>query len=94
MKNAPFSFLEFFAGGGLARIGLGPEWRCAFANDIDAGKCAAYRENFGGDALVEADIAALTIADLPAARADLAWASFPCQDLSLAGARGGLAIGR
>ena len=33
-------------------------------------------------------IATLTAADLPGA-ADLAWASFPCQDLSLAGAGAG-----
>jgi DNA (cytosine-5)-methyltransferase 1 len=36
------------------------------------------------------DIAALTAADLPG-QAELAWASFPCQDLSLAGAGAGLA---
>jgi DNA (cytosine-5)-methyltransferase 1 len=36
---------------------------------------------------------ALTAADLPG-RADLAWASSPCQDFSLAGARAGLAGGR
>ncbi len=84
------TFLEFFAGGGMARSGLGPRWRCLFANDMDAQKCAAYRANFGGDDLVEADIAALGAEALPKTRADLAWASFPCQDLSLAGARAGL----
>ena len=36
-----------------------------------------------------ADVGALTAADLPG-RADVAWASFPCQDLSLAGAYAGL----
>lgn len=87
-------FLEFFAGGGMARAGLGPGWRCLFANDSDAIKCAAYRGNFGGGDLVEADIASLGTADLPATRADLAWASFPCQDLSLAGARAGLSGAR
>lgn len=87
-------FYEFFAGGGLTRLGLGSAWRCLFANDIDPQKCAAYRENFGADALAEGDVAALTLEDLPRARADLAWASFPCQDLSLAGARGGLAAAR
>ena len=87
------TFYEFFAGGGMARIGLGPEWTCLFANDVDAMKCAAYRDNFGGEDLVEADIRTLTAADLPG-RADLAWASFPCQDLSLAGDRRGLAAGR
>lgn len=76
-------FLEFFAGGGMARLGLGPRWRCLFANDFDAAKCAAYRANFGGADLVEADIASLAASDLPRERADLAWASFPCQDLSL-----------
>ncbi|MEQ8936840.1 MAG: DNA cytosine methyltransferase, partial [Amphiplicatus sp.] len=84
------AFLEFFAGGGMARLGLGPRWRCLLANDMDAQKCAAYRANFGGDDLVEADIAALNADALPQTRADLAWASFPCQDLSLAGARAGL----
>ena len=88
------TFLEFFAGGGMARIGLGPGWRCLFANDCNKGKCAAYRDNFGADDLVEADIAALTARDLPARRADLAWASFPCQDLSLAGARAGFSGAR
>ncbi len=92
--HAPYTFLEFFAGGGMARIGLGERWRCAFANDFDGQKCAAYRDNFGAGELLEGDIAALTPADLPAARADLAWASFPCQDLSLAGARGGIGARR
>lgn len=87
------TFYEFFAGGGMARIGLGPEWTCLFANDVDAMKCAAYRDNFGGEELLKADIRSLTAADLPG-RADLAWASFPCQDLSLAGDRQGLAAGR
>lgn len=84
-------FLEFFAGGGMARLGLGPGWRCVFANDYDPQKTAAYRENFGEEELFEGDVGALTPAMLPDARADLAWASFPCQDLSLAGARAGLA---
>ena len=29
------TFYEFFAGDGMARAGLEPEWRCLFANDID-----------------------------------------------------------
>lgn len=87
------TFYEFFAGGGLARIGLGPGWDCLFANDIDRAKCAAYRANFPDAPLTEGDVHDLTAADLPG-RADLAWASFPCQDLSLAGARAGLAGAR
>lgn len=27
-------FYEFFAGGGMARAGLGEGWRCMFANDF------------------------------------------------------------
>jgi DNA (cytosine-5)-methyltransferase 1 len=82
-------FYEFFAGGGMARQGLGDGWDCLFANDFDAKKAAGYRANWGGDHLKVADVAALSVADLPGA-ADLAWASFPCQDLSLAGARRGV----
>jgi len=78
------SFYEFFAGGGMARAGLGKRWECLFANDIDAKKGASYAANWGDDGLKIKDVGALTAADLPG-RADLAWASFPCQDLSLAG---------
>ena len=73
----------------MARHGLGLGWRCLFANDFDAKKAASYRANWGGDELVVADVASLTPAHLPGA-ADLAWASFPCQDVSLAGARRGV----
>jgi DNA (cytosine-5)-methyltransferase 1 len=82
------SFLEFFAGGGLARQGLAGLFDCAFANDIDAMKCATYRRNYPDDAIAEGDIWNLDARKLP--QAPLAWASFPCQDLSLAGARRGL----
>lgn len=88
------TFLEFFAGGGLARAGLGAGWRCLFANDVAPDKCAAYRANWGAEDLCEADIAQLSAKGLPKRRADLAWASFPCQDLSLAGRREGLAAKR
>ncbi len=84
------TFYEFFAGGGMARAGLGADWRCLFANDFDARKAAVYRENWGGDHFRLEDVHKLAAADLPD-RADLAWASFPCQDLSLAGAGRGLA---
>lgn len=82
-------FYEFFAGGGMARTGLGAGWTCRFANDFDPKKGAAYRENFGGAELRVGDVRAVTPADLPGV-ADLAWASFPCQDLSLAGVGAGL----
>ncbi|MBL8545840.1 MAG: DNA cytosine methyltransferase [Hyphomonadaceae bacterium] len=85
---------EFFAGGGLARLGLEPDFACVFANDIDRAKANAYRTAFPpGDHMHEGDIWKLTPAKLPG-KAALAWASFPCQDLSLAGARRGLAAPR
>ena len=83
------SFYEFFCGGGMARAGLEPEWRCLFANDIDPRKGSAYAANWGSEELRITDVALLRAADLPGL-ADLAWASFPCQDLSLAGAGAGL----
>ena len=88
-----YSFYEFFAGGGMARAGLGAGWHCLFANDFDAAKARSYRANWGDDDLREGDVWDLSPADLPGA-ADLAWASSPCQDLSLAGARAGLTGGR
>lgn len=84
------SFYEFFAGGGMARAGLGPEWTCLFANDFDAKKGFAYQANWGtGGELKIGDVQEITTKDLPG-RPDLVWGSFPCQDLSLAGVGAGL----
>lgn len=89
-STAPVAkFYEFFAGGGVARKGIGPEWTCLFANDCDFKKGLTYQANFGSDELKVADIRAVTPADLPGV-ADLMWGSFPCQDLSLAGVGTGL----
>jgi DNA (cytosine-5)-methyltransferase 1 len=86
---AEFTFYEFFCGGGMARAGLGPRWRCAFANDFDREKAKTYIANWGAAELKVADVTTLEARDLPG-RADLAWASFPCQDFSLAGLGAGL----
>jgi len=82
-------FYEFFAGGGMARAGLGSQWTCLFANDFDPMKAAAYRANWGSTHFMLEDIRKLSANDLPGV-ADLAWASFPCQDLSLAGNYAGI----
>lgn len=92
MNTTP-SYYEFFAGGGMARAGLGTGWKALFANDIDPAKAASYKTNWGCDDFRLGDIANLSTADLPG-HADLAWASFPCQDLSLAGGRRGLSGAR
>jgi DNA (cytosine-5)-methyltransferase 1 len=60
------------------------------SSSVSPQKARIYRCNWGGDTLVLADIAALTSADLPDVP-DLVWGSFPCQDLSVAGAGAGLA---
>lgn len=83
------TFYEFFAGGGMARAGLGPKWQCLFANDFSVKKADAYARNWGMDHFAIGDIFNLVSSDLPG-HADLAWGSFPCQDLSLAGTGAGL----
>ena len=83
-------FYEFFAGGGMARAGLGEQWQCTFANDIDPAKVRSYVANWGRG-IVTGDVAALKTAGFAVRRrVDLAWASSPCQDISLAGDRVGL----
>ena len=84
------TFYEFFAGGGMARLGLGSAWRCAFSNEWCPKKAASYRARFGNGELRVCDVADLTADDLPGTPTQT-WASFPCQDLSLAGNGAGLA---
>ena len=79
-----FKFFEFFAGGGMARAGLGERWDCLFANDFDPMKGETYCVNWGSDHFFLRDVAKFEVCELPGT-ADLVWASFPCQDLSLAG---------
>lgn len=83
------TFYEFFAGGGMARAGLGAGWRCLFANDFDQKKGITYQNNWGEGEMVVDDIRNVSPDDLPE-QADLIWGSFPCQDLSLAGGGAGL----
>lgn len=89
MKN----FVEFFAGVGLVREGLRKSnWNCIWANDISRDKQEVYIENFGSADFWLGDIwdfakAPTLIPDCPF----LYTASFPCTDLSVAGARAGLA---
>ncbi|MGX7894424.1 DNA cytosine methyltransferase [Tsuneonella sp. HG222] len=82
-------FYEFFAGAGMARAGLGEDWECLFANDIDLKKAVTYEENWQTEVMKAADVKTLKTTDLPGSP-ELVWASFPCQDLSLAGGGAGL----
>ena len=83
--------LDFFAGSGLVRAGLEPEFRVVWANDNCPKKAAVYAANYGSDRFRLGDVREVRGADLPGA--DLAWASFPCQDLSLAGSLQGMREG-
>lgn len=83
------TFYEFFAGGGMARAGLGKGWNCLFANDFDKKKGETYQNNWGEGQIRVGDIRDIELDDMPAAP-DLVWGSFPCQDLSLAGGGAGL----
>lgn len=88
------SAYEFFAGGGLAGLGLSSAGiDTVFANDMDAAKARAFVANHPQTPFRQGDVWGLTVQDLPG-RPDMAWASSPCQDVSLAGARGGLEAGR
>ncbi len=71
---------------GLARTG----WSVVFANDIDPNKLEMYSAHFRDEEshFNLGDIHALNPQTLPSAM--LATASFPCNDLSLAGGRAGL----
>ncbi len=88
-RNQVGKFYEFFAGGGMARAGLGTAWTCLFSNDIDEKKAAAYKENWGARQILVKNVGKLCTCELPSSP-DLVWASFPCQDLSLAGMGAGL----
>ena len=81
---------EFFAGIGLMRMGLDAAgWTTVFANDIDEKKWEMYRDHFGDTGEFHlGDVHALDVRQVPDIA--LATASFPCNDLSLAGARQGL----
>ena len=83
--------LDFFAGSGLARFGLEPEFDTVWANDVCPKKGAVYNANTSGPRILIDSISNVRGRDVPAA--DLAWASFPCQDLSLAGNLTGIGAG-
>jgi len=84
-----FTAAEFFAGIGLVRLALERHgWTVAFANDIDPAKHEMYKENFAADHFNLGDIHKIIPNELP--DCDIFTASFPCNDLSIAGAWAGL----
>ena len=88
VNDVPLTAWEFFAGGGLAGLGL-DGFEVTWANDIDPGKGRAFVRNHPNTPFTGDDVWQVRADDLPGS-VDLAWASSPCQDLSLAGSRQGL----
>ncbi len=88
----PIATAEFFSGIGLMAAALKSRgFEVVWANDIEPAKCDLYLANRPhiSSKLVLGDVRAVCGDKLP--RVDLATASFPCIDLSLAGNRRGLA---
>lgn len=86
--------VEFFAGIGLARVGLERAgFEVAWSNDIEPTKRDMYVGHFKdpkeSHTFTLRDVAEVTGDDMPPGFS-LAWASSPCVDVSLAGARAGL----
>jgi DNA (cytosine-5)-methyltransferase 1 len=89
LSTEKLKYYEFFAGVGMARYGLGDGWKCVFANDCDKLKQISYASNWVDDHFDGRDVAQIAVSDLQGL-VDLAWASFPCQDLSQAGSKAGI----
>ena len=80
---------DFFAGIGLVSLGLERAgWNTVYALDYDQEKANQYAMNFDGNHYVIKDIAKERGDNVP--NVQLAHASFPCTDLSVAGARHGI----
>jgi DNA (cytosine-5)-methyltransferase 1 len=87
--SGPPRAAEFFAGIGMVRRALEDAGcRVVFANDIDPVKHKLYTANFEAEHFVLKDIRLLKGSEIP--DVEIATASFPCTDLSLAGKRRGL----
>lgn len=86
-----FRTAEFFAGSGLVTEGLKGLSKVVWSNDISERKAKIYQANHSG-AFKLADICDVAGSSIP--KSDLSWASFPCQDLSLAGQMKGIKASR
>lgn len=85
------TFAEFFAGIGLMRMGLEQKgWNISFSNDIDPLKYEMYKAQYNDadEHFFLGDVHNIQSDSMPTVT--LATASFPCNDLSLAGSRSGL----
>lgn len=89
IKRSEPKVAEFFAGIGLVRIGLeAAGFQVVWSNDYEPKKKIMYQGHFRDTAerhkFVLGDVGQVSAIDLPP-DISMAWASFPCTDLSLAG---------
>jgi DNA (cytosine-5)-methyltransferase 1 len=91
IRSAP-SFIDFFAGSGLVTQGAKHACVPVWSNDICPKKAAIYQANHGDGHFHLGSIEQVRGTEIP--NGEIVWASFPCQDLSLAGRMGGLAASR
>lgn len=97
MISSPIKVAEYFAGIGLARLGMEQAgFDVVWSNDISEKKARLFRARFGENENTHRydvrDLNSVGANDIPVG-VDVAWASFPCTDLSLAGTRGGIHSG-
>ena len=69
-----------------------PFFQWVWANDIDQNKAEVYKANHAKRIFHLGPVQEVSGTNLP--KVTLSWASFPCQDISLAGNLGGLASAR
>lgn len=83
---------DFFAGIGLVSLGLSRAgWSVEYAVDYSNDKRELYEGHFGSGHYHVKDVAHVRAEDIPPV--SLYHASFPCTDVSVAGARGGINTG-
>lgn len=87
-RNGRPPFVDFFAGSGLVCEGLKSFFTPVWANDICEKKAAVFCANHPKEIFRIGPIEKVSGRELP--KAVLSWASFPCQDLSLAGNMSGI----
>jgi len=87
-EDAPFTFIDLFAGIGGFRIGLESlEGHCVYTSEWDKFAQKTYLANFGD--LPFGDITAEAAKSFVPDQFDLLCGGFPCQAFSIAGKRGG-----
>lgn len=93
MTQAPFDFIDLFAGIGGLRVGFEAiGGRCVFTSEWNKFSQETYKANFGEAHPIAGDITGVDERDIPSH--DVLLAGFPCQPFSIAGVSKKNALGR